>query len=53
MKIEVNGENVSFQTNNGYAQIKRTWQEGDEVSLSFNFEPGLVRSNAKVRYNII
>jgi DUF1680 family protein len=52
MKIEVNGENVSFQTNNGYAQIKRTWQEGDEVSLSFNFEPGLVRSNAKVRYNM-
>ena len=52
MKVEINGENVSFETDLGYAKIKRKWQEGDEVSLSFNFEPRLVRSNSKVRYNV-
>ena len=52
LNVEVNGKIVSFQSENGYARIKKKWEEGDFVSLSFNFEPRLVRSNASVRYNI-
>ena len=52
MKANVNGSNVSFEKNKGYAKLTRAWQEGDEVSLSFDFEPRLVRSISKVRYNV-
>ena len=52
MKVEINGNNVSFKKIKGYAQIKRTWKEGDEVSLSFDLKPRVVRSLSKVRYNV-
>jgi len=52
MKVEINGNNVYFKKIKGYAQIKRTWKEGDEVSLSFDLKPRVVRSLSKVRYNV-
>ena len=52
MKVGINGNKVSFKKIKGYAQIKRTWKEGDEVSLSFNLKPRVVRSLSKVRYNV-
>ena len=52
MKVEINGNNVSCKKIKGYAQIKRTWKEGDEVSLSFDLKPRVVRSLSKVRYNV-
>jgi len=52
MKVGINGNNVSFNKIKGYAQIKRTWKEGDEVSLSFDLKPRVVRSLSKVRYNV-
>ena len=52
MKVEINGNNVSFKKIKGYAQIKRTWKEGDEVSLSFDLKPRVARSLSKVRYNV-
>ena len=52
MKVEINGNNVSFKKIKGYAQIKRTWKESDEVSLSFDLKPRVVRSLSKVRYNV-
>ena len=52
MKVEINGNNVSFEKIKGYAQIKRTWKESDEVSLSFDLKPRVVRSLSKVRYNV-
>ena len=52
MEVLINGNNVSFKKIKGYAQIKRTWKEGDEVSLSFNLKPRVVRSLSKVRYNV-
>ena len=52
MKVEINGNNVSFKKIKGYGQIKRTWKEGDEVSLSFDLKPRVVRSLSKVRYNV-
>ena len=52
MKVGINGNNVSFKKIKGYAQIKRTWKEGDEVSLSFDLKPRVVRSLSKVRYNV-
>ncbi len=52
MKVNVNGINTSFENNYGYAKLTRAWQEQDEISLIFDFEPRLVRSISKVRYNI-
>ena len=52
MKVGINGNNVSFKKIKGYAQIKRTWKESDEVSLSFDLKPRVVRSLSKVRYNV-
>ena len=52
MKININGINTSFEKNNGYAKLTRTWEEEDKISLSFDFQPRLVRSISKVRYNV-
>jgi hypothetical protein len=32
--LKLNGEDVSFKTNNGYAQLKRAWSPGDVVELT-------------------
>ena len=52
MKININGINTSFEKNNGYAKLTRTWEEKDKISLSFDFQPRIVRSISKVRYNV-
>ena len=52
MKVNINGINTSFEKNNGYAKLTRSWEEEDKISLNFDFQPRLVRSISKVRYNV-
>ena len=41
MKVNINGINTSFEKNNGYAKLTRTWEEKDKISMSFDFNQDL------------
>lgn len=34
MQIKVNGKNVSYKADNGFAKVERQWRDGDAVDLS-------------------
>jgi DUF1680 family protein len=53
-RVAVNGEQVDLAsvTVDGYAIIKRQWQDGDKVELDLPMEPVRVRSNPLVRADI-
>src|SRR5690606_681935 len=53
-KLSVNGQELDLAsvTVDGYAIIKRKWQNGDRVELDLPMEPVRVRSNPLVRANI-
>ena len=36
LKIEINGSPVSYTVDQGYIKIKRTWQDQDQVKLTFS-----------------
>ena len=49
----INGKKIDdFNIINGYIIIKRKWQKGDLVELSFPMNVELIRSNPNVRENI-
>ena len=52
MKIKLNGSEIDYEVENGYAKIKKNWQKGDVIELSFDFSPRYVRTNPNVRYNV-
>jgi len=52
MKISINGSNIDYEVFNGYAKVKKVWDKGDIVELSFDFTPRFVRSNPNVRFNV-
>ena len=52
MKIKLNGSEIDYEVENGYAKIKKNWQKGDVIDLSFDFSPRYVRTNPNVRYNV-
>lgn len=53
-KLSVNGQELDLASAavDGYAIIKRKWQNGDRVELDLPMEPVRVRSNPLVRANI-
>ena len=46
--IEVNGEKLSSNLEDGYFTIIRKWNKGDIVKVHFDMEPRLVKANGKV-----
>ena len=52
LKISINGNNTSYESVNGYAQINRLWKKNDVIEMHFDFTPRFVRSNPNVRFNI-
>lgn len=51
VKITVNGKPYNFSTEKGYAVIKKQWEKGDKVSVSFPMETRTVVSNKAVTSN--
>ena len=52
-RISVNGQEIDIAEvmADGYAIIKRRWENGDKVEMNFAMEPVRVRSNPLVRAN--
>ncbi len=46
--LTVNGEQVSTQTDKGYAVIKRTWKKGDRVELEMPMEVQKVTADERI-----
>jgi uncharacterized protein len=46
--VKVNGKSIAGATAGEYLPIKRRWQAGDTVELSFDMEPQVVRANLAV-----
>lgn len=51
-KIQINGEAVDCAVEKGYAVLKRDWNEGDTVELTFDMPPRRVYANPLVREDI-
>ena len=49
--MKVNGKQVEYANEEGYAVIKRTWKKGDVVTFEFPMEVRRVVSNEKVKQN--
>lgn len=49
--IKLNGEEVHYAVQNGYAILQKDWQEGDEVSVSFPMDVHQVISNEELKSN--
>ena len=47
--VYVNGESAEAEMTDGYAHIRRRWEDGDEVSLALDMPVRLVRANPRVR----
>lgn len=49
--LHLNGEKVAGEMAKGYCRMKRAWQAGDEVSLSFDTAPRRIYADPRVRDN--
>lgn len=49
--IKVNGVEVPYEMQKGYAVISRKWKNGDKIEMTLPMEPRLVRSNANLKEN--
>ncbi|MBF4506378.1 glycoside hydrolase family 127 protein [Flavobacterium sp. JLP] len=49
--INLNGEILEIQPENGYFTIKRNWKKGDKINLNFPMEVQEVETNLKVETN--
>ncbi|MFV0606924.1 MAG: glycoside hydrolase family 127 protein [Niabella sp.] len=49
VKILVNGKRSSNKINNGYIEIDRNWQKGDQVTISFPLEVRRITANSLVK----
>lgn len=49
--IKLNGEEVSYTVQDGYAVLNKSWQAGDEVSLSLPMDVHQVVSNENLKTN--
>jgi uncharacterized protein len=47
-KVLVNGQEVSYEVENGYALIDRQWGDGDTVEIEIPMSVQLMRANSKV-----
>ena len=50
--LYVNGESVEAEVSDGYARIRRRWEDGDEISLALDMPVRLVRANPRVREDV-
>lgn len=52
--LMINGEKVSLQALNeqGYAKIKRTWKNGDKITLILSMDPKKIISHPAVQENV-
>lgn len=50
--IQINGEPVAYEIQNGYAVINRAWKKNDEVLVSLPMEIKQVVANEKIKDNI-
>ncbi|WP_299556370.1 glycoside hydrolase family 127 protein [Seonamhaeicola sp.] len=50
-KIKVNGENVDYKVDRGYAVVSRVWQTNDQVEVQFPYELRIVESHKKILEN--
>jgi hypothetical protein len=51
VSIAVNGDEIDFEIENGYAVLKRLWQAGDVVEIDIPMSIRKVRCNEKVESN--
>ncbi|HEX9785870.1 MAG TPA: beta-L-arabinofuranosidase domain-containing protein [Opitutaceae bacterium] len=51
-RLRVNGEPVATGKPGSYAEVKRTWKQGDTVSLDLDFKPALVEANPLVEETV-
>lgn len=51
--ISVNGQavNINDHLRKGYVKIRRTWQPGDKIDISYPMKVRLVRANPRIREN--
>lgn len=49
LTLMINGQAKSFETEKGYAVLKRTWKKGDKVSLLLPMETEKVLANSQVK----
>jgi len=49
--INLNGETLAIQPQDGYFTITRNWKKGDKINLNFPMEVQEVQTNAKVETN--
>ena len=52
IRIRLNGKDIPYTIEKGYAVIKRAWQKGDQLSLDFPMKPMLVAARAEVKADI-
>lgn len=50
--IYVNGQEVNYSMQKGYAVIKRTWKKGDKITLEFPMDIQKVTANSNVKADI-
>lgn len=50
--IKLNGKQIQLKAEKGYYYIRRTWENGDIVTVEYNVEFRFVRCNPKVNDNI-
>ncbi|MDA6069323.1 glycoside hydrolase family 127 protein [Flavobacterium sp. AC] len=51
VSINLNGETLAIQPQDGYLTITRNWKKGDKINLNFQMEVQEVETNAKVESN--
>lgn len=49
--VKINGENVDFKMNDGYAMLNRIWEKGDIIDLSLPMEVRKIKASEKVKEN--
>jgi uncharacterized protein len=52
MLIKVNGKNMPFKIENGYAVLESTWKSSDQVEISFQLSVKKVSSKQEVKQNL-
>ena len=50
--IKINGQPYTYNTENGYAVIRRNWKKGDKVEVTLPMETRMVTANENVRDDI-
>ncbi|TFH38811.1 MAG: T9SS type A sorting domain-containing protein [Bacteroidia bacterium] len=49
--IEVNGEPLDYETQKGYAVIRRNWADGDRITLDMTMEPRRVEADDRIIFD--